>query len=127
MHRMGAMSGYVRGIDEGAAYDWRGARAVIKASSKDTFGQLGVMESTYPPALHPLHHHPGEDEMLYVLAGEMQGFCDDSRGDGYCRQLRIRAQRPSPRLRCHQRRTRPRAGDRWAAAVRTVRSPRPEL
>ena len=79
MHRMGAMSGYVRGIDEGAAYDWRGARVVIKASSKDTFGQLGVMESMYPPGLSvPSHHHPGEDEMLYVLAGEMQGFCDDS-------------------------------------------------
>jgi quercetin dioxygenase-like cupin family protein len=76
---MGTMSGYVRGIDEGAAYDWRGARVVIKASGKDTFGQLGVMESTYPPGLSvSSHRHAGEDEMLYVLAGEMQGFCDDS-------------------------------------------------
>ena len=79
MPRMRAMSGYLHGIDEGAAYDWRGARVVIKASSKDTSGQLGVMESTYPPGLSvPSHHHAGEDEMLYVLAGEMQGFCDDS-------------------------------------------------
>src|SRR4029077_1763661 len=79
MHRMRAMSGYVHGIDEGAAYDWHGARVVIKASAEDTFGQLGVMESTYPPGLSvPSHHHVGEDEMLYVLAGEMQGFCDDS-------------------------------------------------
>jgi quercetin dioxygenase-like cupin family protein len=80
MHRMLAMSGYVHGIDGGAAYDWRGARVVIKASAKDTFGQLGVMESTYPPGLSvPSHHHPGEDEMLYILVGEMQGFCDESR------------------------------------------------
>lgn len=79
MHRMLAMSGYVLGIDEGPAYDWRGARVVIKASAMDTFGQLGVMESTYPPGLSvPAHEHPGEDEMLYILVGELQGFCDDS-------------------------------------------------
>jgi quercetin dioxygenase-like cupin family protein len=74
-----AMSGYVHRLDEGAAYDWRGARVVIKASAEETLGQLSVMESTYPPGLSvPSHHHPGEDEMLYILVGEMQGFCDDS-------------------------------------------------
>lgn len=80
MHRMRVMSGYVRRIDEGPAYDWHGARVVIKASAEDTLGQFGVMETTYPPGLSvPSHHHPGEDEVLYVMAGEMQGFCDDSR------------------------------------------------
>ena len=74
------VSGYVRAPHEGDAYDWRGARVVIKASGEDTFGQLGVMESTYPPGLSvPVHVHAGEDEMLYLLDGELQGFCDDDR------------------------------------------------
>lgn len=65
------MSGYVLTADEGDAYDWRGARVVIKAASDDTSGQLGVMESTYPPGLSvPTHFHAGEDEMPYVLDGE---------------------------------------------------------
>jgi quercetin dioxygenase-like cupin family protein len=53
---------------------------VIKASGDDTLGQLGVMESVYPPALsvHP-HVHDGEDEMFYLLEGELTGFCDDDR------------------------------------------------
>jgi quercetin dioxygenase-like cupin family protein len=76
---MRAMSGYVRRVDEGATYDWRGARVVIKASAAETLGQLSVIESTYPPGLSvPSHHHPDEDEMLYILVGELQGFCDDS-------------------------------------------------
>lgn len=74
------MSGYVRAPDEGEAYNWRGARVVIKASGEDTSGQLAVMESTYPPGLSvPAHLHAGEDEMLYVLEGELRGFCDDER------------------------------------------------
>lgn len=72
------MSGYVHNASAGDAYDWRGARVVIKASGEDTAGQLSVMESTYPPGLAvPAHVHDGEDEMFYLLAGEMQGFCDD--------------------------------------------------
>lgn len=74
------MSGYVCGLGEGVAYDWRGAHVVIKASGEDTGGQLAAMESTYPPGLSvPTHFHAGEDEMFYLLAGEMQGFCDDTR------------------------------------------------
>lgn len=74
------MSGYVFAADEGDAYDWRGARVVIKASGEVTLGQLGVMESTYPPGLSvPAHFHAGEDEMLYVLDGMLRGFCDDDR------------------------------------------------
>jgi quercetin dioxygenase-like cupin family protein len=35
------------------------------------------MESTYPPGLSvPEHVHVGEDEMFYVLAGELSGFCE---------------------------------------------------
>ena len=72
------MSGYVFRPGEGPAYDFHGARVVIKASGQDTLGQLGVMEFSYPPALsvHP-HVHDGEDEMFYVLEGEISGFCGD--------------------------------------------------
>lgn len=72
------VSGYVLGADEGDAYDFRGGRFVIKASGADTFGQLAVMESICPPGLSvPAHVHAGEDEMLYLLDGELTGFCDD--------------------------------------------------
>lgn len=74
------MSGYVHGPGQGDAYDWRGARVVIKASGKDTSGHLAVMESIYPPGLSvPAHIHAGEDEMFYLLEGELRGFCDDQR------------------------------------------------
>jgi quercetin dioxygenase-like cupin family protein len=74
------MSGFVLGPGEGPAYDFHGSTVVIKASGDDTLGQLGVMESVYPPALsvHP-HVHDGEDEMFYLLEGELSGFCDDDR------------------------------------------------
>lgn len=72
------MSGYVHGVGAGDAYDWREARVVIKASGQDTMGQLAVMESTYPPGLSvPAHTHSGEDEVFYLLAGELQGFCGE--------------------------------------------------
>lgn len=50
------MSGYIHAAREGAAYDWHGARIIVKASGEDTLGQLGVMEATYPQGLHvPTH------------------------------------------------------------------------
>jgi quercetin dioxygenase-like cupin family protein len=71
------MPGYVLRPGEGPAYDFHGSGVVIKASGQDTAGQLSVMECVYPPALsvHP-HVHDGEDEMFYVLAGEIAGLCD---------------------------------------------------
>ena len=74
------MSGFVLGPGEGPVYGFHGSSVVIKASGEHTLGQLGVMEFSYPPALsvHP-HVHAGEDEMFYVLEGELTGFCDDDR------------------------------------------------
>jgi quercetin dioxygenase-like cupin family protein len=38
------------------------------------------MESTYPPGLSvPPHVHAGEDEMFYLLAGELAVLCDEDR------------------------------------------------
>ncbi|MDN5765407.1 MAG: cupin domain-containing protein [Humibacillus sp.] len=51
---------------------------IIKASGADTIGQLAVMESIYPPGLSvPEHHHEGEDELFYLLDGELEGFCGE--------------------------------------------------
>ena len=74
------LPGFVLGPGEGPAYGFHGARVVIKASGEQTSGQLGVMESTYPPGLSVhTHVHPGEDEMFYLLAGELTGYCDEDR------------------------------------------------
>ena len=72
------MPGFVLGPGDGAAYDFHGASVVIKASGDDTLGQLAVMESVYPPGLLvPPHVHAGEDEMFYLLSGELAGYCGD--------------------------------------------------
>jgi mannose-6-phosphate isomerase-like protein (cupin superfamily) len=74
------MTGFVLGPGEGPSYDFHGAGVVIKASGDDTLGQLGVMESAYPPGLTARPHvHAGEDEMFYLLEGELTGFCGDDR------------------------------------------------
>src|ERR1700744_2350751 len=72
------MSGFVLGPDEGPAYGFHGSTVVIKASGEHTLGQLAVMESTYPPGLSvQTHVHAGEDEMFYLLAGELTGYCGE--------------------------------------------------
>jgi quercetin dioxygenase-like cupin family protein len=72
------MSFFVRGPGEGAAYEFGGARFTIKAGGCDTEGRVGVMEQCGPPGLSvPAHVHEGEDEMFYVLAGRLQGWCGD--------------------------------------------------
>ena len=69
-------SGFVLGPGEGSAYGFHGSVAVIKASGEDTLGQLGVIESVYPAGLSVHEHvHAGEDEMFYLLGGEMEVFC----------------------------------------------------
>ena len=74
------MSGYVLGPHEGPAYEFHGSSVVIKASGEHTLGQLAVMESTYPPGLSVAEHvHAGEDEMFYLLAGELTGFCEEDK------------------------------------------------
>jgi quercetin dioxygenase-like cupin family protein len=74
------MSGFVLGPHDGPAYGFHGSSVVIKASGEHTLGQLAVMESTYPPGLSVHEHvHAGEDEMFYLLAGELTGFCEEDK------------------------------------------------
>ena len=71
-------SGFVLGPGEGPAYGFHGSAAVIKASGEDTLGQLGVIESVYPAGLSVHEHvHDGEDEMFYLLEGEIEVFCGE--------------------------------------------------
>jgi quercetin dioxygenase-like cupin family protein len=72
------MPGFVLEPQDGAAFGFHGSRVQIKASGDDTLGQLAVLESVYPPGLSVhVHVHDGEDEMFYVLAGELSGTCGD--------------------------------------------------
>jgi quercetin dioxygenase-like cupin family protein len=74
------MAGFVLLPGEGDGYDFHGAHVVMKATGGDTLGQLGVMESTYPPGLSVhAHVHAGEDEMFYLLTGQLAGFCGEDR------------------------------------------------
>ena len=71
------MAGFVLGPAEGQAYGFHGARVVMKATAATTLGQLAVMESTYPAGLAVGDHvHDGEDEMFYLLAGELTARCE---------------------------------------------------
>ena len=74
------MSFFVRDVGEGDTYEFGGATFTVKASGADTEGRVGVMEQSGPPGLEvPPHTHDGEDEMFYVLDGELRGFCGDER------------------------------------------------
>jgi quercetin dioxygenase-like cupin family protein len=74
------MTGFVRAPGRGEAYRWHDSRIVFKATSAHTRGQLAVMECTYPAGLVvPTHVHDGEDEMFYLLAGAVSGYCGDDR------------------------------------------------
>jgi quercetin dioxygenase-like cupin family protein len=74
------MSGFALAPGDGPTYLFHGAAIVIKAAGDQTLGQLAVMESTYPAGLSVHEHvHAGEDEMFYVLAGELSVFCDQDR------------------------------------------------
>jgi quercetin dioxygenase-like cupin family protein len=71
------MAGYVLGPAEGRAYGFHGSTVLMKATGATTLGQLAVMESMYPPGLSVHEHvHDGEDEMFYLLAGEIRISCE---------------------------------------------------
>lgn len=74
------MPGFALAPGGGRGYLFHGAAVVIKAGGDQTFGQLAVMESTYPAGLSVHEHvHAGEDEMFYLLAGELSVFCEEDR------------------------------------------------
>lgn len=74
------MSFFVRPAGSGDRYDFDGTTFTVKADGGDTEGRVAVMEQEAPAGLTvPAHTHDGEDEMFYVLSGELAGFCGDER------------------------------------------------
>ena len=74
------MSFVVRRAGEGDRYAFDGATFTVKAGGEDSEGRVAVMEQSGPAGLVVAPHtHAGEDEMFYVLAGELRGFCGDER------------------------------------------------
>jgi quercetin dioxygenase-like cupin family protein len=72
------MAGYALGPAEGRAYGFHGSTVLMKATGATTLGQLAVMESMYPAGLSVHEHvHDGEDEMFYLLAGEISISCEE--------------------------------------------------
>jgi quercetin dioxygenase-like cupin family protein len=73
------MAGYALSPGEGQAFGFHGATVVVKATGAATLGQLAVMESVYPAGLSVREHvHDGEDEMFYLLAGQLSVFCEEN-------------------------------------------------
>ena len=49
-----------------------------KLTSHLTNGSLGLVEASVPPGGGPIPHtHAGEDEIFYLLSGELEFLCDD--------------------------------------------------
>lgn len=74
------MPGYVLKEAEGRSYRWFDYLFSVKAGSKETEPGVAIMEfSTEKGREPPIHVHDGEDEVFYVLCGELSFICGDER------------------------------------------------
>ncbi len=63
---------------QGENYNYSQDLCFIKVSSKDTNGELCLIEDTLKPGFHlKRHHHKIMTEMFYMLEGEMELIFDD--------------------------------------------------
>jgi quercetin dioxygenase-like cupin family protein len=63
---------------EGENYDYSQDHCFIKVSSRDTNGELCLIEDTLKPGFHlKRHHHKKMTEVFYMLEGEMEFIFDD--------------------------------------------------
>ena len=63
---------------EGENYDYSQDHCFIKVSSRDTHGELCLIEDTLKPGFHlKRHHHKIMTEVFYMLAGEIELIFDD--------------------------------------------------
>lgn len=79
---------FVLSADEGAAYWYVNNRAVIKTSAAQTGGAFGLLEMQVALGHGPpLHIHQNEDEVLWVLEGQLfvrTGDREAMAGPGSC-------------------------------------------
>ncbi|HEU0073079.1 MAG TPA: cupin domain-containing protein [Dehalococcoidia bacterium] len=74
------MPGYVLHEAEGRSFRWWDYLFTIKASAAETEHGIAIMEfSTEKGREPPVHVHNGEDEVFYVLSGELTFTCGDKR------------------------------------------------
>jgi len=58
---------------EGENYNYSQDHCYIKLSSRDTNGELCIVEDTLKPGFHlKRHHHKVMTEVFYMLVGEME-------------------------------------------------------
>lgn len=63
---------------EGENYDYSQDHCFVKVSSRDTNGELCLIEDTLKPGFHlKRHHHKIMTEVFYMLVGEMELVFDD--------------------------------------------------
>lgn len=63
---------------QGENYNYAQDHCFIKVSSKDTNGELCMVEDTLKPGFHlNRHHHKIMTEVFYMLEGEMELIFDD--------------------------------------------------
>ena len=63
---------------EGENYNYSQDHCFIKVSSRDTNGELCLIEDTLKPGFHlKRHHHKIMTEVFYMLEGEMELVFDD--------------------------------------------------
>lgn len=63
---------------EGENYNYSQDHCFVKLSSRDTNGQLCLIEDTLKPGFHlKRHHHKIMTEIFYMLEGQMQLIFDD--------------------------------------------------
>jgi len=63
---------------QGENYDYSQDHCFIKVSSRDTKGELCLIEDTLKPGFHlKRHHHKIMTEVFYMLTGEMELIFDD--------------------------------------------------
>ena len=63
---------------EGENYDYAQDHCFVKLSSRDTNGELCMVEDTLKPGFHlKRHHHKKMTEVFYMLEGELELIFDD--------------------------------------------------
>lgn len=71
-------NGYHLGADEGDGYEFLNSLMIVKARGEDTRGQLAIVEARTPPDYGPPPHvHADEEEVFYVLEGNVEVMSGD--------------------------------------------------
>jgi mannose-6-phosphate isomerase-like protein (cupin superfamily) len=70
--------GTARSVPVSRSFLFMGALLTIHADSADTNGQSALVEAEGGPGAEPpMHVHENEDELFYVIEGQLKVFCGD--------------------------------------------------